>query len=662
VSARTLLEFAAAENETWANNSTGIFNQLFHYALSGTQATPTERLAIIDLALSSKSEHKIKVAVNALSHALKTQMISRTVGSENQGSGPPLKEWGAKTWREIHEYRTGAITRLKNVALKHKCELSKLAKECISESVHSFVHVNQVAEICAIISEVAKSDMQLWVDCIESIKRVLKRWEDLNKKDVKKLEKTLDTLSPNKYEDKFKLYIDHASWHDHEEGADGKFIDKSVGVAEKFAKQTLKNVKELYSNFDLLFKGELRKGWVFGKVLGEGLKDYKKFLTKALKYIRESDEFININVLNGFLYIVGKKDKKHIKKNMDKVVGDKILVKYLVRLTTVLTPTKGDLDRIILAMRNNLIANEELLAFKYGSCLDHLDEIVVCEFIEAISKQGSSWVAFEVLYMYCYARKERFKSNAKTFKSIQSSEGFALKDFDAQTGLHSWEKVSVALLKAGDDNIYAVSVVDCIIRHCSDPSVSIYRHDSGLHSVVNELLNVYWDEVWPRISDILIGDEGGIPFFNIRTMLGSDRFSNEDIGTLFRVDGVDKKILSWCKQFPKKAPSFIASIVPLYSAESGGKDVDWSTLAKTIIDMYGNDKDVLSSLDSNMHSFGWSGSLVPHLLTRKKMFENLSKHKYQAVKSWARDCLNYVEENIKNESVRDSEREAGIHY
>ena len=37
IAARILLSFAVAENETWSNNATNMFFQLFHYLLSGTQ-------------------------------------------------------------------------------------------------------------------------------------------------------------------------------------------------------------------------------------------------------------------------------------------------------------------------------------------------------------------------------------------------------------------------------------------------------------------------------------------------------------------------------------------------------------------------------------------------------------------------------------------------
>jgi len=61
--ARLLLAFAAAENEHWSNNATGIFQQLFRVYLSGTETPPKERLPIIDEALASSESHRQRLAV-----------------------------------------------------------------------------------------------------------------------------------------------------------------------------------------------------------------------------------------------------------------------------------------------------------------------------------------------------------------------------------------------------------------------------------------------------------------------------------------------------------------------------------------------------------------------------------------------------------------------
>jgi hypothetical protein len=105
--APTLLEFAAAETESWKNNATGQFEQLYHVVLPGTQASLRPRLIVVEDALKSENEHKRRIAVDALGCALESTFFSRSSGVETQGSRVSLKDYEAKGG-EIIDYWTRA--------------------------------------------------------------------------------------------------------------------------------------------------------------------------------------------------------------------------------------------------------------------------------------------------------------------------------------------------------------------------------------------------------------------------------------------------------------------------------------------------------------------------------------------------------------------------
>ena len=86
IAANFLLRLAAAENESWTNNATGIFLNLFHIKLSGTEASPDNRLMIIDEALNSEDTDIKNLGLSALSHVLQNSHFSRALGAEHQGN------------------------------------------------------------------------------------------------------------------------------------------------------------------------------------------------------------------------------------------------------------------------------------------------------------------------------------------------------------------------------------------------------------------------------------------------------------------------------------------------------------------------------------------------------------------------------------------------
>jgi hypothetical protein len=69
IAARLLMRLAATENEEWGNNSSSWFKQLFQLQLSGTEASPTDRFAILDEGLSSGDNRVVAVCVDALDSA-----------------------------------------------------------------------------------------------------------------------------------------------------------------------------------------------------------------------------------------------------------------------------------------------------------------------------------------------------------------------------------------------------------------------------------------------------------------------------------------------------------------------------------------------------------------------------------------------------------------
>ena len=94
--ARVLLLLAAGENETWANNATGVFAEMFSNGVgkvSPTEAPPKERLPVLREAISSSSAEERQVALRAISVALKVQGISRVLGTEHQGLRRDAQLW-----------------------------------------------------------------------------------------------------------------------------------------------------------------------------------------------------------------------------------------------------------------------------------------------------------------------------------------------------------------------------------------------------------------------------------------------------------------------------------------------------------------------------------------------------------------------------------------
>ena len=84
LAALVLARLALAENEEWANNSTGQFKQLFHVFLAGTESNLDARISVLnDLFNSNKDFHNL--LFEAISDAFSIEHLSRTGGAERFG-------------------------------------------------------------------------------------------------------------------------------------------------------------------------------------------------------------------------------------------------------------------------------------------------------------------------------------------------------------------------------------------------------------------------------------------------------------------------------------------------------------------------------------------------------------------------------------------------
>ena len=139
--ARLLLRLGAAENERWANNASNIFNDIYQLYLSGTEATPEEKLRVLDEGLSDPDERVRKICVASLGHMLKRDHFTRSGGSETIGAASALEDWEPRTYKEIWDYYRAALTRLTQLAEQEDDPSSKTALNLIGLNLRGLLSI-----------------------------------------------------------------------------------------------------------------------------------------------------------------------------------------------------------------------------------------------------------------------------------------------------------------------------------------------------------------------------------------------------------------------------------------------------------------------------------------------------------------------------------------
>lgn len=452
--ARFLLDLAVAENETWGNNATNQFLQLFHVFLSGTQAPPIMRIEIIEYALNiGKLEYRT-IAVEALGHVIRGHHFSRMVGAEIQGSRAPQDEWKPNTWEEVFDYWRKGLDYLTQIATGSD-ELANLAQVEIAEGIRSLVQYGLIDELDHSLKLVGDKLNYLWPGALEAIQDVIEYdGPKIPEIGQKRLMEWLELFKPRTFADKLKLVISIPSW-DNVKDENGKYIDISEIEAIEFAKACIQKMPELYEHINIVFSGEQRKGYIFGYTIGQLIENHRIFIDKCLCALKEVTN-PNAIVLAGYLFSIKDKYQTIVFETLERIAQDDELLIHLIDVTTLIKPEKRDLERLLLLVDNEKIHIKYLRSFSYGRVLSHLSLQVVIWFSDNILKYGPEGylVALSILYMYCYNEEQKYTLCTDQLKKIVSAPGL-ISHLHSYSNMdsHQWGTTVLKLLGNSEHDI-----------------------------------------------------------------------------------------------------------------------------------------------------------------------------------------------------------------
>jgi hypothetical protein len=654
--AKLMLSFAAAENESWSNNATGLFLRLFHIYLSGTRANLQDRLLVVREALASKVKEEQELGIRALGRALETHSFSRMGGVESQGSRVPGRDYGP-TGQEIREYWQECIRLLREKILSGG-ELANKAKQELGTNIGGLVRKGMIGEVEDTIEAVTNQGGPSWAECLTAVRRLLDFDGEDMPADIRARVLHLESvLQPKGIREKLRLMVSITDWRD-KKNEKGDYVSISSEEADKLARQ-LASDNSWYNEVRIILEGEQRQGYAFGRALGQsipaGLR--REFVKICLSILAElGREKGNPDVLGAFLGNVS--DEGLVGETMEKVIQDEKLWGFAVWLTRFLDLTEKHLRRLLPLVGQNKIPVSDIRVFSYGRALDKLPEDFVAEFCQMIanhSQEGAN-CALDVLYMYCHQNDERFAKCVQTFRNIVMRKGLLIGEKQSQTAGHNWEVVSNKLLRIDKDVELAKHLAMEIVEICGSDEVQWDIIHYNAKNVLEVLLKEYFEACWDIVGEALISEEWRAKSY-LENILGPG--DEREKGESLIAEISEAGLLEWCKNNIPKGPAAIAHLTPVFSCEKG-KEL-WHSLARRLIDDFGRLKEIREELSSNLWSFSLWGSRAPCDQRRIDLLKELEVHPIKEVSEWAKSNIKWFEKE-RDEATREAEEwEWGIH-
>lgn len=651
-----MLLLASAENESWSNNATGIFSQLFCINLSGTAAAPDTRFALLRQAMDMEQIEVDMVLLNALEQAISTFGGSRTVGAEYQGTKAPLEEWRPKIWQEIFDYWQSAFDLYSEMMDRGEKQREKVLSD-IGHSIRGFVGRGRLDMLDVAIRHIVESNGRYWPAALDSIKNTFEYdREKLEETAITALNSWMKLLSPEGAElvEKLRIIVVNPP-REHHRLEGGEYVDVAAENAKKLATEIAGNVDELYSCIDLLLEGEQRQSHSFGRQLVLELADESKLLELALKRLSENSK-ANSSFVTGLYRGVYEKSPETWQKYIESASSDERLVSFYPELIRTGNIEAQHLNKLVELITTGLISANSANVLSYGSVTGELAPEVVSDFCLKLAALGdeAAWPALNVMFMYCFGNMERVETIRTSVKSLVSAVPLHKKHSAAYTDLHSWSALVEALLKTRDEGL-----VIAISRQLIDSCRIGFNHNdlwSYIKPLLMKIVKQYGDLLWPVFGEA-ISRAKGMELYWLQKLLDRENSVSSQLPSVLS-SFPSGEIISWCYEHPDSGPSFVAACINIFEIRDDAQSP--SELFILLLEKFGGDKRVASALNANMGSRGWSGSLVPYLEADKLALAPLLKHKNGNVKKWVKEHIASIDSQIAREFNMDAERDLGI--
>lgn len=659
--ARLLLKLAEAENETWGNNASGVFKELFTLGpgrVASTSAPPEDRLPILVEAFESSSSEIRKLALDACEQALEAVHFSKFGGLDEAGLRKGPEGWTPKTYAEWWE------------AYRQIWQL-------LRERLESFTQPNRQVGVNILLNRsrgllshtglgslVLETLQELLGKGFASRKAVLKEVIEVLHYDGKqlppdlrsKLDEFKQQLEGSDFSSQLKRYVGMDLIEDKfdEEGLEADFGDKRIN---ELARQAVEDKSLLASELEWLVTSEAENGLKFGYQLGLADETFE-FLPILVQAHKDVTQNPNVYFLSGYFRALFERNQPKWEEEVDKITQDSKMQPWIPELTWRSGPlTDRAANRILCLIQSDIVGFEHLRMFAYGSVTRHLSDCIFRKWIELLIQQKNKTALSIALdlsqFFYCrhesrYPLPEDLGLRLLTHPSLftpSEHKTEPMRDFN-------WSEMAKWFVKKYPAR--SLEIAKVMLEHFGEDGTIVEDTYGSSIEVLNIIVEKFPEEVWDELKRFL-GPPIDSRAFRINHWLRGDEFSRGKgrVGGILALIPL-KKLWEWVDADLNKRAWYLARMVPKVLFREQGK----VCLVREVLVRYGHRKDVKSELMANFSTEGWRGLESSHLRGKRKyLLEFKSVETNKNVRNWIDEYVAIMEKEIERARIREERDE-----
>jgi hypothetical protein len=637
-SIKLMFRLALAENEHIANNASSQFRGYYQPYLSATILSLEKRLKVLI----------VLEEVYGLNHLLlsafdRILQVGNFIGNITT-FGPRKEEYKSYdrdniiSIKELNHYYDSALNKLTSLVIENDNPFSEDSKNILLKRFfgqYTGRESNKALENVMLIIGAARELELKWRQLFETI--IFKK-RGITEVKLEPIKKILDNFKLQSVEQELDFKVINAPYKS-EKGDNGwKDISKEEAIHLALKYIDSEN-KEWLNYIDKLLDKDQRQTYAFGQTMGEKFPNTDELFEKCMEIaLTIEPENLNSSLITGI--VAGKNNSVFTRQSINQLILKEHLVYIGSRLTRLIENelTLQDLKKLIPIFQNN---SKLLVTIEYLNVANLSNEEII-EFINEIKEIDDIGHSFSLELLWDLFRKqdERWNQIKAFTRNLLNKKGLLnLKSLMGGTALH----VEDLIKKLSNDDITKEEIKFFVSEILEGYEELFIPNETMLNIMIFHFLENHFDTSWPLIGKALLSDD-----YN-------GKYNLKNIGKYFKFD--DDKLLIWTKNNRPTAPGILMEFIPFQVKED--ESDGWSNLASELINLYGDDDRLLSSLASRLHNYFVTGSAVPIYEGRKKMLELLLSHQKEKVVDFAKNQIHKINIRIQEQKDFDANHNLG---
>jgi hypothetical protein len=612
--ANSLLRLALAENETYANNATGTWVDLFGTMLPGTAATPNQRVDYLrQVTRDGRAEVRL-LAIRGAAQALVPQE-SISVSGELQGGVLVEPRGMPATYGEAGEYRRSMISLLASLLDDEVPEVALSAEEKLIGALHPLIADQFAGNFLAdVLSRLRGRALQRLRTEAEHILSLYQRHRRDERRIVERLEALLARLPDPTRVEELQVLVHLRRW-DLEDGVLQSRVERAVA--------TLASDTERESTLALLSESNLPAAWELGRAFARTVGQSEATLDAMLRAFGSSP-----SGLIGYLH--GLTESGHEAAFDEFLASNRAQQLDLkARLTIAVRGPVTEQSRamVFAGLRELPVADGTYVLFGWQRNIsdDDVDELIN-DWLPRVSSQEdySALIDWFNLWLHGEAAVVPDRLRARALRLLMLRKDYP----DVSREAWDWCRIAEGLIDE-----HGVEIAQLVLDLVDSGSLMILE-SSEESELLTRCVRLYPEVLWGDIADRLAGGSWRVQMQTQGWLLGAvpleiiEEWVGEDIGRA----------------------RLIAPIAPV-----GGEEP--TPIARFLLGKFGEDREVASGLWAQFISGFWSGPMSEHIA---QQIEQLTRWRQRSneplgLRTWARNMIQALEAQRRIELEREAE-------